>query len=319
VNLNFVKNPDIVSKHGMYSKQILLLMLGFKIEDLELMKCDESSRSVGNNLNSTAPTVTFALNSPSNSSLNTTPTLMKHMRRVQIKLPPPLDRWKIVDAVITRNEIVFMKCVDIDEENARQDLIIRSKGGQGLMLDDAIVSRLVIGRIDLSEVDSVIVERHVASNKELLTKTRSLEMIKEETRPARLPGLKGRNIEYWIRSGATNARGKDQTGAFGDVNGWEDMEHDILRIKADHTVTLIRFVDDWYRSMQQETEIVEKHVPTRALKWCQSIVRSYPKLQKGFVHFGENVGEELDDYLEYHHSHTHMKGWFSRLSSSKAL
>jgi len=305
------RNPDIANKHGLYSKQILLLMLGFKIEDLELMECDESSRSVGgNSLNLTAPAVTSALISPSNSLLNTTPTLMKHMRRVQIKLPPPLDRWKIVDAVITRNEIVFMKCVDIDEENARQDLIIRSKGGQGLMLDDAIVSRIVIGRIDLSEVDSVIVERHVASSKDLLTNTRSLEVIKEETlRPTRLPGLKGRNIEYWIRSGATNARGKDQTGEFGDANGWEDMEHDILRIKAEHTVTLIRFVDDWYHSMQQETEMVEKQVPTRALKWCQSIVRSYPKLQKDFVHFGENVGDELDDYLEYHYPH--MKGWFS--------
>ena len=56
-----------------------------------------------------------------------------------------------------------MKCVDIDEENARQDLIIRSKGRQALMLYAAIVSRLVIGQIDLSGVDSVIVDFYFLS------------------------------------------------------------------------------------------------------------------------------------------------------------
>mmetsp|Transcript_28981 Transcript_28981/g.66310 ORF Transcript_28981/g.66310 Transcript_28981/m.66310 type:complete len:1236 (-) Transcript_28981:478-4185(-) len=335
-------HPEEASKYGIYSRQILLLMLGFKLDDVDNMDDGHGRLSIISisskpllpvdnkaivNNNHTNDTSTSTIASPSSplAVCKATSTLMKNMRRIQIKLPAPLDRWKIVDAVITRNVLILMKTEESAEgaHGSVEDIVVKSRGGQGLPLSDVTAGRIIIGQVDLSEVEAIRVERHLySSSSRRLRQVPDSQKVSSKERDW-LPALKGRGIEYWIpNSDAATPHMMAQREIITTEEiaaaGWEDINYDILRLDMELGNTiLIRFVNDWYtKTFKQKAESDLENAtdsgpgPTRALKWCQSIVRSYPKLQKGFEHFGGSEGEEMDDYLEYHRAHK-KKSWTS--------
>ena len=211
--------------------------------------------------------------------------LVRGMRRCDRKLLPILDKWTVVDVVITRYEIVYFDAVGVDEQdnaasNDTRQALLATKGGKGLRLCDVAEGRRVVGQLPLASIDSISVERelpHDTSNEEA---------------PFFIP-----KVEYWA----------PETEHTLVARNWYATKQDTLKIHTSSGGTLcLRFYSDLQDAEAHHDRVVaenEEEGPlfkNTAFQWVQTIGRfcGPEQLKQLLPHFGDDTAEELRDYLK---------------------
>jgi hypothetical protein len=232
--------------------------------------------------------------------------LVRSMRRCDRKLLPILNRWTVVDVVLTRFEIVYFEILHA-EESARRDDAVRkalkaTKGGKSLRLCDVAKGRRIIGRLEISEIECMTVQRHIGA----------VDTADEEKNR---PDTDVRTVEYWKDAPVSSVQ-------FSRPYRWNQIRQDQLHIKTIHGRTLcLRFYSDL-----ESTELGAKHVTNNAtieknnaFQWVQTIGRfcGPDQLKQHLPHFGDGTDDELRDYLvEHHHTHDEIDKLGPRRSST---
>lgn len=221
--------------------------------------------------------------------------LLRSMRRCDRKLLPLLDKWTIVDVVITKWEIVYFDASNVEApygseyneedikhfESVRQ-AIIATKGGKGLRLKDVAMGRKVVGHLELSTVDSIYVDRIMPSE------SGDDEEIADGSN-------KDVQVEFWRAN--SNPDGERQIPR---TDRWSKMKQDRLRVQSEFGTLLLRFYSDLENSESNpERESDGSLFKDNAFQWCQTIVRlcGISQLQQKLPHFGDDNDAELRDYL----------------------
>lgn len=226
--------------------------------------------------------------------------LLRSMRRCDRRLLPLLDKWTIVDVVITKWEIVYFDASDVDgtcgPEYTEEDIkhiesvrqaVIATKGGKGLRLKDVALGRKVVGHLELFAVDSVQVERIMPSE--------SGDEVEDSS-----DGSKDVQVEFW----------KANSSSIGDVQTpraarWSKVKQDRLRVHSEFGTLLLRFYSDLEDSESHpercanELESDGPLFKDNAFQWCQTIARlcGVNQLKQKLEHFGDDNDDELRDYL----------------------
>ena len=229
--------------------------------------------------------------------------LLRSMRRCDKTLLPMLDEWTPVDVVITKYEIVYFEIAEVDgmddTENPNpfqkrmQDVrqaLIATRGGQGLRLRDVAFGRKVVGRQELSLVDTVHVER-VLPHECMATS----EVIDPNASIA---------DEFWkpLHSGAS---GNSQATTGSRDARWAQLKEDRLKIQTKHDTLYLRYYSD-LDNMEHNVDRVLNESETEgamyknnAFLWCLTLTRvcGCEQLIQQIPHFGRNNSDELRDYL----------------------
>ena len=246
--------------------------------------------------------------------------LLRSMRRCDRKLLPLLDKWSIVDVVITKWEIVYFDASDVEGtygpeyseedikhiENVRQ-AVIATKGGKGLRLKDVAMGRKVVGHLELSSVDSVNVERIMPTESGVLPE----EAFSDSSNDVQ--------VEFWKSS----SKKECDTTKLPREYRWSRVKQDGLRVQSGFGTLLLRFYSDLDESESHperwtnENETKGPLFKDNAFQWCQTIVRlcGINQLKQKLPHFGDDDDEELRDYLvvveqknfQDHPRHMHMR------------
>ncbi|GAX22531.1 hypothetical protein FisN_14Hu153 [Fistulifera solaris] len=218
--------------------------------------------------------------------------LVRSMRRCDRKLLPILNRWTVVDVVLTRFEIVYFEILNADEAAKRDDPVRKAlkatKGGKGLRLCDVAKGRRIIGRLEISEIESMTVQRHNGA----------VDTADDEKNR---PDTDVRAVEYWKDAPVSSVH-------FSHLSRWNQSRQDQLHIKTIHGRTLcLRFYSDL-----ESTELGANGVTNNAaidknnaFQWVQTIGRfcGRDQLKQHLPHFGDGTDDELRDYLvEQHHA-----------------
>jgi len=260
--------------------------------------------------------------------------IIRSMRRCERRLPPLLNEWLHVDAVMTTYEIVLLEVCDILNDNQASSseekrisitakdnsmkgkpslkqvkkvhkALVATHGGKGLRLRDVICGRKVVGHLLLSSVDVVKVERHKPKKGHVD------------------PGVAGQTSgfeEYWSPHESV------QRSPSLSSQRWHHVEEDQFKIHSQGQGFLhLRFFSDLldYESRAlNEGAVVSKHVnlhKNNALLWCQTVVRLRGKsqLKQPLPHFGDNGTDELIDYLEVVDNNK-FKHVYARLNSRRS-
>ena len=248
-------------------------------------------------IDGTAPTA----DQTSSSFLAPDARLIRNMRRCDRKLLPLLDVWSSVDVVITKWEIVYLDASDVDDmqgagyseeeissiESIRQ-AVVATKGGKGLRLRDVALGRKVVGRLELSAVDAIHVERIMPpDNGEYIEQFASDDKKEIPT-------------EFWKKTGSDS-----EAALLSRTSRWARVKEDRLRIHSIHDTLVLRFYSDLDDSECHHERCVneqENHGPifkNNAFQWCQTIVRlcGINQLKQKLPHFGDDDANELRDYL----------------------
>ena len=225
--------------------------------------------------------------------------LLRSMRRCDKKLLPLLNTWTTVDVVMTKHEIVYFDVADIDcidsitypdpsmkrIQNVRQALIA-TKGGQGLRLRDVAFGRRVVGRQELSLVESVYVTRVLPH-----------EEIRPDECAIRSDAL---DDEFWKPRESSLSPARDVRHI-----RWATLKEDRIKIQTKHDTLYLRFYSD-LDNMENNVDRVLNESETEgsifknnAYQWCQTIARlcGSEQLHQRMPHFGDDDFEELRDYL----------------------
>jgi hypothetical protein len=230
--------------------------------------------------------------------------LVRSMRRCDRKLLPLIDRWTVVDLVVTKHEIVFFDAGDFDEpcskkyspealramEISRQALIA-TKGGKGLRLRDVAAGRKVVGRLAVSAIDSVHVERRLPHevDADRLDAVEYMEQLGE----------------FWESNKKTlDHLAKDDPRLCREAR-WARLKEDHLLIHSDYGTLCFRFFSDLGDAEAHrdrcfsEREDSGSLIKNTALLWCQTVVRlcKRAQLKQKLDHYGDDNDEELRDYL----------------------
>jgi hypothetical protein len=226
--------------------------------------------------------------------------LVRSMRRGDRKLLPILQSWSTVDVVITRFEIVYFDATDVDSPSNNQLLetskqaIIATKGGKGLRLCDVAVGRTVVGHLDLSDIESVFVERELPNAHDLSGSDS--------------PAVHVAKIEYW--------QNRSIDSKFNRAEHWNTTNQDILRIQTTNGRTLhLRFYSDLVDSEANPERVLAENeafgtiFKNNALQWAQTLVRfcGPEQLKQNLPHFGDDTCEELRDILHVKKTVTHRR------------
>jgi hypothetical protein len=227
--------------------------------------------------------------------------LVRSMRRADRKLLPILDKWMVVDVIMTRFEMIYLDAVDVDGhhldekvDGARQ-AIVATKGGKGLRLCDITTGRRVVGHLQFTDITSIHVERRMPSEATDDTHDNEQQVAK---------------MEYWQQHhGEINTQGVSRA--------WHKIKQDILTIETSHGPTLrLRFYSDLddclchMSRMMMESEAEGPIFKNNAFQWVQTIGRycGPEQLTQSLQHFGEDSADELRDYLLVHDSEEKGKG-----------
>jgi hypothetical protein len=239
--------------------------------------------------------------------------LVRSMRRCDRKLLPILDKWTVVDVVMTRFEMVYFDVADIDDpaqnetlEHTRQ-AVIATKGGKGLRLCDVAAGRRVVGRLQFSDVSSAHVEREMQGGEEEHGDKNDV----------------AHQTEYWKH------RIKDN-GTHGVRNSqWNTITQDRLKIQTVHGHTLyLRYYSDLEYAESHRPEVLSGSESTdiiiiknNSFQWIQTIVRycGPEQLKQPLPHFGDDNDDELRDYLISLHEGDSKPGHRRGLSSGDPL
>lgn len=223
--------------------------------------------------------------------------LVRNMRRCHRKLLPILEKWTVVDVVMTRFEMVYFDAVGVDETSAGREFeatreaIIATKGGKGLRLCDVATGRRIVGHLLLSDAVSVHVERKMPIEDTIV--------IGDD------PDSTVIKTEFWKTTShqQTENANVDQLTV---GNEWNTMKQDHLRIHTQHGHKLyLRFLADLEHGrhhhdvLSAEDEIHGELNKNNALQWAQTIIRfcGPAQLRQPLPHFGDDTPEELRDFL----------------------
>lgn len=219
--------------------------------------------------------------------------LVRSMRRCHRKLLPILDKWAVVDVVMTRFEMVYFDAVGVDEVTTNQEYegtrqaIAATKGGKGLRLCDVAVGRRIVGHLLLTDVSSVHVERKMPSDGNIV--------IGDD------PEIDVEKSEFW----KSHHRASYVDG-FTVGSEWNTMKQDRIKILTQHGHALyLRFLGDFEHGKQHpellsaEDEVYGVINKNNAIQWTQTIVRfcGPAQLRQPLPHFADDTTEELRDFL----------------------
>ena len=228
--------------------------------------------------------------------------LLRSMRRCDRKLLPMLKKWTCVDIVMTQFELVYFEAIKSPDpskapspENASLIALQATSGGKGLRLQDVAAGRKIVGRLDLSEVTEVHVERSMPVSDPKLEDCDALY-----DKNLELP------TEYWSKK----SKIKDESQFAREVR-WEKIKEDRLTLVSLHGQLIIRFYSDLddveSHAVSSSTED-EESGPIRkniAFQWAQTISHACGKdqLRQQLPHLGANDSDELRDFLEVSNYH----------------
>lgn len=214
-------------------------------------------------------------------------TLVHSMRRCDRKVLPVLDKWSVVDVILTRFEIVYVDASDFvsgPHSEAAREALMATCGGKGLRLSDVVVGRKVVGHLRLSEISSMAVERYLPKD--------------EIADPWDTPEVAVPGCEFW----------KGEVSQWLGPPLWNGIRQDTLAIhtKAGNTLYL-RFYADYEEAEKHPdrfTEDCEENNIHRnnSFQWAQTIGRicGPEQLRQSLPHFGDDTDDELRDYLIVH-------------------
>lgn len=217
--------------------------------------------------------------------------LVRSMRRCDRKVLPILNHWTAVDVVMTKYEMVYFDATDAVPDAGLIEALKATKGGKGLRLKDVAVGRRVVGHLEFSEIESIIVQRYFPGNY-------------PENENDSLRG-KASQVEFWCAAFVHH----------GDM--WSTIKQDQMRIKTvDGRELVLRFYSDLEDAQHHPEHLgdMEESGPiykNNTFQWVQTIGRycGPVQLKQKLPHFGDQTDEELRDYLHVakdetkHHGH----------------
>eukprot|EP00978_Attheya_sp_CCMP212_P002505 scaffold5101_cov56-Attheya_sp.AAC.3 len=253
---------------------------------------------------------------PISSFVNPNARLIRRMRRCERRLPPMLDKWAVVDIVLTNYEMVYFDAGGVDFENDDKtssdpmqhsvlEALIATNGGKGLRLRDVTVGRKIVGHLELSRLDTIQVER-------IMPDPRSGEDASNHdiSRSTQLMGNGANTVskdEYWKAPVANQNVLQTVISSYNaeEMQGrWEAAVEDRLKIHSEQGTLYLRFFVDLLQSERERSDIGFKNDDTiakdDALLWCQTIAHlcGTEQLRQKLPHYGESEGdEELRDFL----------------------
>jgi len=282
-------------------------------------------------LNNSIGTV-FSGNNDSPELLVPNARLVRNMRRCDHKVLPFLDKWTVVDVVMTKYEIVYFDVNDINNtqenyqreqytENVRQALIA-TKGGKELRLSDVLFGRRIIGQLSLDDIEAVNIERILPH-----TFDATNQITDQVTTPT--------PDEYWkevkhdrVPNTVTEGETLNVEAVRSRCNRWSDVNEDRLKLKTKHDTLYLRFYNDLDNAeqnlerMKAENDGKGPVVNNNSILWCQTIGRlvGATKLDQELPHFGDMNDDELRDYIIIsEHEDSKGKDRMSLLSAMKPL
>ena len=242
--------------------------------------------------------------------------LVRSMRRCDRMLLPIINSWAVVDVVLTRFEIVYFDAATVDKESvgdgagAIKQALSATKGGKGLRLCDVAEGRKVVGHIELSEIESVTVEREMPA-------------LGDAEQTHNRPEVEVDLVEYWKQShhgyhGPHDSRSK----------AWASIKQDRIKIQTIHGHTLyLRFYSDLEDAEMHPDRLAEEDeyegpiFKNNAFQWAQTIGRFCGPdiLKQSLPHFGDDTDDELRDYLVVHHHHVETERGHRRMVSLPSI
>ena len=308
------KYPDIVVTHGMFSGLLLEAMLGIKYYPADVTSNPQTG--IWPNQKYRKPSferrqammidgkkvqrsVSFgpSLDTKSNFIRPGAP-LIQTMRRCQCKWLPLLDDWEVVDVLLTRYELVWLAPISFGSlEDAAKNNALKV-GGKGMSLNDVVLDRVVLGRLDLCDIDHMKVQRCPPLEEKLS-----------------MPKLSERDIEYASESSEFSSecweKMRNDTpplrylyGECPDKRFLLVMEDKLILQSPQGTLCLrflVDLVDEECRQFDDRTtNIYSFGQKNGALLWCQTIshVCSNHQLKQKLNHFGQEEEKELLDFVE---------------------
>lgn len=252
---------DVVKRHGILSANLLESMLGIDtIPEPESTNKDVVHRRVLSSrdaLSTAEKTITLERpHSP----------LIRSMRRCACKLFPFLnDKWQIVDVVLTDYEIVWFD-VNVDlltlGDNDRdiiysvKERLRETKGGKSLRLSEAAFGRTILGRLSLSDLEQVVIQK-ISQQSEFKEDAADSDI--EKMRPDSWV-----EYEYWTSNSIP----------FHDrVENWFDMHHcsKQLKLRSSHGILYLQFFADRETFGTGDSDGATEKVEDIALLWCRTI------------------------------------------------
>ncbi|KAL3802312.1 hypothetical protein HJC23_007137, partial [Cyclotella cryptica] len=311
-------HSDIAKKYGLFSVEILYCMLG--IQDFPLQRSREAFHGGVPYLEDTSPQDSVPQDSSENaevceitSNCGTTPPALKNsfgivfdqnifafpssklirrMRRCEGKLLPLLDKWMLVDVVLTNHELVIFEVPDDDSLPLRttNSAISFSDGGRGLSLVDVAIGRRVLSQFLIDDIDFIDIEHSLA-----ISGDGEIEDIESNHQDVR---------EFW--QGFANTVKYD----FIDMSKrWSRVDEDRLKIHFTNgcgTLYLRLLVDlkekessKNSRQLQGESCSLLATVGTETKIWCRTIarLRGATNLRMSLPHFGGTGADEIEDFI----------------------
>jgi len=318
------KYPDIVKEHGMFSGLLLEAMLGIAPVTSTVDQANESIEEEKKmppvpgfvSPSSFRKTSKYYRQISSGSIVEETnddnhynfirpaSALIRSMRRCQCKWLPLLDDWEVVDVVVTKYELVWFGSKSISglwdehidsKRDAVQNALRANKGGKGMRLCDVAVGREILGRLPLSDIDQIKVQRFPPGGKMLPTRKRKKNDVENGIISSDF------NAEFWADLNRIN-----QTHE-GDLDDrWTPVMEDDLMLHSPQGTLHLRFLVDLLDeealggNPDSSKDIQQTFRTKGALLWCQTVshVCGPQQLKQKLPHFGEERREELLDFVE---------------------
>lgn len=329
---SLLKFPDLVEKHGPFSGLLLEAMLGIqplpshaaqnRVPQLEASAKPPLPMNLKKSIFSRSLSIGSARSAIDSIDENErafdrpASTLIRSMRRCQFKWLPLLDSWEDVDVVLTKYELAWFGTVSInrlwDNDANEKDieskrLIRKSGGGKGLRLCDVVSGREMLGRLQLSEIESVKVVRYPVESKVASQRIIAAEHDEEF-------GKESANFvsEYW--------QDEEQKAQYGNIEErWNGVTEDVLTIRTPQGTLCLRFLADLVAAEELVAEDSAKNSPSKrkrkeegALLWCQTIL--YIQSKERVIHTEKEQGGDgthnCADFIEVVGDTKKQRRWF---------
>ena len=210
-------------------------------------------------------------------------------------MPPFLDSWSLVDAVMTKHEILFLDTHIHNEESVLEKAADKTEsvtkamhsthGGKGLLIQFAACGRTVIGHVNLASIARV--------NFELKGKVKNNSGASTEKEECKTVNGLPKHYEYWTI---------DSEDIYHELlkNCWSKSTEVMLKIETSSEQTiLLWFCCDLDQSEKLNEFVAEAEnvqskfdlLDIHAFLWCHTIARiNGPDLWKWYQHQRYTIG-----------------------------
>lgn len=218
--------------------------------------------------------------------------LVRSMRRCDRKVLPILNHWTAVDVVMTKYEMVYFDATDSASDAGLLEALKATRGGKSLRLKDVAVGRRVVGHLEFSEIETIIVQRYFPGH---YSDCENYSARGEVS-----------HVEFWCAASLHHCE------------MWNTIKQDQMRIKSvDGRELVLRFFSDLEDAQHHPEHLsldTEESGPihkNNTFQWVQTIGRfcGPNQLKQKLPHFGDQTDQELRDYLHvvkdehWHHGH----------------